>query len=61
MLSLVNAGAGTILGFLAGAFLTEAALKAAPERALGAVPAAACGALLIWTTAAIGGVLGWNW
>jgi hypothetical protein len=61
MLSLVNAAAGTILGFLAGALLTEAAIKAAPEGALGAIPAAACGALLIWTTALVGGVLGWTW
>jgi hypothetical protein len=61
MLSFVNALAGLILGFMAGALLTEAALKAAPERALAAVPAAACGALLMWSTALLGAVAGWNW
>ena len=61
MLSLLNAFAGLILGFMAGGFLTEAALKAVPERALAVGPATAGAVLLMWATALLGGWAGWTW
>ena len=61
MLSLVNAFAGLILGFMAGGFLTEAALKAVPERALGPASATASAVLLMWSMALLGCWAGWNW
>ena len=61
MLSLVNAFAGVILDLMAEGFLTEAALKVVPERALGAGSATAGAVLLMWSAAFLGGWAGWNW
>lgn len=61
MPALANAFAGLVLGFMAGAALTDAFCRLVPARALRAGPATAAGVALIWISALLGAVAGWGW